>query len=255
MICRIERNLGPGVKRLVSLKEIGLHALFKPPGVLSHPNIGSTLEKSLLQSSYSHNRECYRMDSVDDPAADIWLLHRLDKATSGVILVSDNEKTARYIKRLFLERAVKKRYIAAVFGKLDQPNAVWRDHLAVSKGESEAQSATPSVGERFAETKVKLLQWNANANISLIELRPVTGIRHQLRLQCQRHRVPIIGDRAYGSFKLNKTVDAFRGKKNYMFLHAAEISLPAPSGQSFSVKAPIPDEFRDIFPSSVKSHL
>jgi 23S rRNA-/tRNA-specific pseudouridylate synthase len=225
--------------------------------------------------------------AADEPSVEIWLLHRLDNCTSGILLVADNERTAEYIKQLFRERDVEKTYVAAVFGEFKWLYLLWKDVITVSKDGSKALSRIPTsisssslssslplknkvVGtDREATTHVKLLKLNVQANISLIELRPLTGVTHQLRVQCQRHNLPIIGDRIYGSFSLNKTVASFGGKKNYMYLHAAEISLLVPTqkitsdyndgsegasreNQSdftmFNVKADIPETFKDLFP-------
>ena len=106
--------LGPGVE-IVKQGPAGLYALNKPSGVRSQPKEGSKDPQALLTCSYSLKDEAYHIPP-DKGGGKVWLLHRLDAGTSGVILVADQEQTAEEVKKAFEEHRVKKTYVALVFG-------------------------------------------------------------------------------------------------------------------------------------------
>jgi 23S rRNA-/tRNA-specific pseudouridylate synthase len=249
--------LGTGVK-LLHRDANGLAAFAKPAGVLSHPNEPRDQPRSLLDASYDAEGEFFTwpLDSVrsgKSPTATagkggvgqrLWLLNRLDSATSGVILAAANEKLAGEIRALFQRRYVKKIYNALVFGIPAATEQMWRDSLAVQKKGGVIRSAAS--GNVPAEAQVRLIRSVRGARpLSLIELAPKTGRSHQLRVQCAKRHLPIVGDATYGDFRANREFAKASGQKR-MFLHSRLTAFEYTFGGRsfrFSAEDPLPKEF------------
>ena len=251
---------------IIAKDENGLIAFNKPAGVLSHPNRISDQPRCLLTSHYEAEGEYYEWPATSPERADkaaagggagasggaskpsgppnrLWLLNRLDSATSGVLLAASSEKLAKEIRALFLHRHVRKIYNALVFGIPSEPRQVWRDNLAVEK--KGAQIRTGS-GHIPCEAHMRVLaQRRTSVPTALIQLEPKTGRSHQLRVQCTKRRMPIVGDATYGDFPANRAFAKATGEKR-LFLHSIETSFEYEWGGKkfqFTAKAPLPPEF------------
>jgi 23S rRNA-/tRNA-specific pseudouridylate synthase len=186
--------------------------------------------------------------SASAPPRRIWLLNRLDSATSGVILAAASEKLAREIRALFQQRQVRKLYNALVFGVPSEPRQIWRDRLAVEKRGAQIRTAAGRGVPSEAHMRVlaqKRPPSAAGAPLALIQLEPKTGRSHQLRVQCAQRGLPIVGDATYGDFAANRAFAQATGEKR-LFLHSLETSFTytwAGRDWAFSAKAPLPPEF------------
>jgi tRNA pseudouridine65 synthase len=218
--------LGPEV-RIIKYDPCGVIALSKPTGVLSHPNAPKDKSNSLLTTTYDLGEQCY-ITSLPE-CKKVYLLHRLDSATSGVILIATNSKIADYARAAIKDQKMNKVYHAWVKGRpRSTPGSVWTDRLSKehsASGQLKMRAGTSII----AKTKFKVLQTlPPPQNISLVELTPLTGRTHQLRIQCALHDVPILGDKTYGDFALNRKLKAPR-----LMLHAYSVQLPLPRGKVF----------------------
>ena len=120
---------------LLGFHACGLVALNKPVGVRAHPNTANTTDSAaLILLPYDSERECYHAPKGTDGFTKIYLLNRLDAATSGVILVALNGHCARTVRALFAEQSVKKTYLALVKGKPAGVPPVWKDYLTRTQG-------------------------------------------------------------------------------------------------------------------------
>jgi tRNA pseudouridine65 synthase len=234
---------GPGVRR-VRCDSNGLAALDKPAGVLSHPNTARDEGRSLVRARYDSDDEFFEWRGASGETRRLWLLNRLDSATSGLILVSADGELAREVRAQFLGRRVRKVYQALVFGKPAQPSATWRDKLDVKKEAGRIRTA--SGGGLPAESRMTLIRSAPGSPpLSLIQLEPSTGRSHQLRVQCAKRGFPIVGDGTYGDFGANRRFAKGWGSKR-MFLHSFEVAFEYGFGgvpKSFHAKAPLPPEF------------
>ena len=223
----------------------GLAALDKPAGVLSHPNGPRDEGRSLVRARYDPGEECFEWLGPAGKKGRLWLLNRLDSATSGLILVAADGALAREIRAQFLKRRVRKVYQALVFGKPRQTSETWRDSLGV-KREAGRIRTVPGGGSLAAESRMTLVRSAPGSpRISLIQLEPSTGRSHQLRVQCARRGLPIVGDGTYGDFGANRRFAKGGGSKR-MFLHSLEVGFAYDLGggsHSFQAKAPLPAEF------------
>lgn len=236
--------LGTGV-RLLARDENGLAACDKPAGVLSHPNEGRDEPRSLLTCRYDPEQECFAWTGPDGGERRLWLLNRLDGATSGVVLLAAEAELARTIKLHFVRKHVGKTYVALVFGRPAEKHQIWRDLLAVQKEGGRIRTSAVA-GNIPAETRFDFLAHQQGAfSTSLLRLRPRTGRSHQLRVQCAKRRLPIVGDQTYGEFALNREFARATGLKR-LFLHSLETTLDyefAGRTWHFKAAAPLPPEF------------
>ncbi|MEJ6604182.1 MAG: RluA family pseudouridine synthase [Verrucomicrobiia bacterium] len=243
--------LGKGVQVIVEDPQ-GLIALSKPVGVLSHPNQTGEEQRSLIKAAYSLDEECFTYRNSKGEDERVWLLNRLDSATSGIILLARTEALAVSIRKHFKARKVKKIYAALVFGRPLKPKEVWQDRMSVTRQRGQIRTDS-GAGHIPSEAHMQLVQTNTNANpiISLIQLDPKTGRSHQLRVQCRKHQLPIVGDATYGEFKLNRAYGKKTGRKR-LFLHSFRTSFSYEwEGETheFSAQAELPDAFNEALTS------
>jgi 23S rRNA-/tRNA-specific pseudouridylate synthase len=235
--------LGRGVL-LLKGEPTGLLAFDKPAGVLSHPNSRDDEDRALLTCTYDDEGQFYKWQDEAGRTRRLWLLNRLDSATSGVILLADSQELADLIREGFRRKFVHKVYQALVFGTPSVPSQVWRDRLAIEK--KGGQVRTSSAGNIPSECAMKLVARRAGAQVvSLLRLEPRTGRSHQLRVQCAKRNLPIVGDATYGDFSANRLFAKTHGTKR-LFLHSLETSFDYEFGgkvHRFAVKAPLPAEF------------
>ncbi len=240
-----ELPLGEGVTLLMRDAN-GLVAFNKPAGILSHPNSRADEGRSLLTTRYSEEGQHFHWKTEAGEERRLWLLNRLDGATSGVILAASSEALALAVREQFAKKKIRKVYNALVFGKPSIKFQLWRDLLAVQRKGGQVRS-NARAGNIPATTQFQFLQHVQGAfSTSLIRLEPQTGRSHQLRVQCATRHLPIVGDQTYGDFGHNRNFTKSTGLDR-LFLHSLETNFNYEfAGKSFPFKAaaPLPPEFR-----------
>jgi len=176
------------------------------------------------------------MDKFEKPA------HRLDKDTSGVILVAKNDKTLEFLQKQFQERKVKKQYLALVVGNLKNTEGKIETLLGRSPKDRRKQKAYFSgdprtEGKRKAVTEYKVLQ--RFENYDLIEVEPQTGRKHQVRAHLTYLGHPIAGDKLYG-FKNQPLLEGLKRQ----FLHSNYLKIKLPNGKEKEFKSPLPKDLK-----------
>jgi len=235
--------LGPNVD-VLRTHPCGLAALNKPAGLLSHPNVPDEQSRSLLNATYDSSGRRYDWQDRAGSTQSAWLLHRLDSATSGLILVAANESLANAVRKIWSEQRVLKTYCAIVFGHPRERSVVWRDRMDVKR--TPAGVRAQAGGELEAEAAMRRLRLIPGPPaLAALEMDLRTGRTHQLRYQCARRRLPIIGDQNYGNFRLNREF-ARRSGTDRLFLHASKLSIDLSfcgDHVRFDASAPPPREF------------
>ena len=156
-------------------------------------------------------------------------VHRLDKDTSGVFLMAKNRETAQLLTSLFRLRKVHKTYLAICHGELDKNSGEWTDDLVrYDNGKKIVEKA---------KTIYKVIDKNSNS--SLVQMKPITGRKHQLRKQLFNIGHSIYGDSKYKSF--TKTI----GVNKELMLHAYEIKFMI-NDRKYTYKALLPDYFKKL---------
>lgn len=235
--------LGKGVEILDYNKD-GLLALEKPAGLMSHPNRQKDEKRSLLNARYDLKMECYHWADAEGQERQADLIHRLDSATSGVILLSLNRELTPVIKEAFARHKVTKIYYALVKGSPKGVGGVWEDRFM--KDRKNGNRVIRNAISVRAKSRYQLIRKApAGFSLSLVKLLPVTGRTHQLRIQCRKHKIPIVGDQTYGSFSFNRDVKSETQIKRLM-LHSNDIMFDYyfnGSTKKVEVSSPLPLEF------------
>ncbi len=216
----------------------GLLIIDKPEGVLSHPNATTSKSsgRAAFNGVYDFENRCFTT-----PAGPVWLLHRLDQDTSGVLVGTQNAQLAVQLRKLFDANGIRKNYIALVMGLVRPPQGSWRDHMLTQQSAGRVRSRIIKTGSPNAELGYKIRRVFPRSRLTLLDIELITGRTHQIRVQSAYRGHPIVGDELYGHFAFNKKLRRELGLKR-LFLHAAQISFRHPgSGKDISVKAPLPE--------------
>ena len=174
-------------------------------------------------------------DYSEEPAIEDFgeIVHRLDRDTSGVIIVAKNFETKGYLQKQFQERKTHKTYYAITYGIPNPPHALINVPLA--RNLKKPTTFMPDKNGREAITEYRVEDYNDK--LAFVELKPKTGRTHQLRIHLAHIGTPILGDPVYNP----KSPKADR-----MYLHAAALEITIPGGQRMTFTANLPENFRDV---------
>lgn len=204
----------------------------KPAGLVVHPGAGTrdgTLVNLLLGHDYP------RFSAMVDDQQRPGIVHRLDKETSGVLIVACNIHSLAKLSALFSERKVKKSYLALVRGRPDLP----ADALCTRLGRSPRDRKKMAVlhGDRGKEAITRFQLLDSTDQASLILAQPFTGRTHQIRVHLAWLKAPVLGDKQYAERQTTAAADRH-------LLHAWRICLPHPeTNEIMTFEAPLPDDF------------
>ncbi|MBI1975223.1 MAG: RluA family pseudouridine synthase [Parcubacteria group bacterium] len=250
--------------------------LNKPAGISVHPAQHNPTERTLITEILGRWPE---IRGVGDPSASSGLrpsidsgqetlrpgiVHRLDKETSGVLIVAKNQRAFEFLKKLFQTRQVKKTYLALVVGKMsaslsslelgrsgptDGPTREGEIRFPIGRSKKFGKFAAITASRkaknesktREAFTKWKLVkeyQGPSGEPLSLLELTPETGRTHQIRVHLAASGHPVVGDNLYGG----KAAKKYREALGRHFLHAYSLELVLPSSGRIKIEAELPRE-------------
>lgn len=213
--------------------------LNKPAGVQVHP--GNLRETDTL-ANWLIAKYPEIADVHDDSLDSHWrpgIVHRLDKDTSGIMVVARNRESFFKLKELFHDRRIEKTYLALVFGVLDVKKGIIDKPIARSadyRKQIIAKKNTKTI-IREAQTEFKVL--GENENLSLVEVKPKTGRMHQIRVHFSSIGHPVAGDKLYG--KDNGQKHAIKRQ----MLHAFRLIFEY-KGKKYEFAAPIPEDMLKV---------
>lgn len=228
-------------------------ALDKPCGLLVHPD-GRSKEETLSDwiienypnlKAVGEEQTLQNGEKIERPG----IVHRLDRDTSGVILVAKTKEAHQFLKEQFQSRKVEKIYNAVVWGNFlpDKTEGVIDKPIGRSSSDFRKWSAEYGAkGElREAVTEYKVL--NQNKETAYLEVRPKTGRTHQIRVHLKSISHPVVGDKLYGP----TSPKASRDKEDNLgfdrlALHAVSIKLELPNHTHITIESPLPKEFENI---------
>lgn len=206
--------------------------LDKPAGMVVHPGSGNQ-SGTLVNALLGHCSGLTGAFGQADPRPGI--VHRLDKDTSGVIIVAKNPRAHEMLAAQFRARSVRKRYIAIVTGEPPEPSGRIETRLARDPRHRK-RFACVATGGRLSVTFYTVLR--RFAGFALVSLRPRTGRTHQLRVHMRHLKTPILGDPLYGKPDV-------RFPQAALMLHARSLEIVLPGGTGGQVfTAPIPQAMR-----------
>jgi 23S rRNA pseudouridine1911/1915/1917 synthase len=191
----------------------------KPAGVISHargkyfdePSVASFVRQLTHQSGERAG-----------------IVHRLDRATSGVMITAKNPEALSFLQKQFSTRKVRKTYMAVIHGSMPTEEGVI--DMPIDRNPKMPQTFHVSETGKHALTHFKTIK--SNEHHSLLELHPETGRTHQLRVHLAELKHPIVGDELYGG----ETADR-------LLLHAASLEITLPDKQRTIFTSPLPDAF------------
>lgn len=232
-----------------------LIAVNKPAGINVHTDENykeGTLIQKILEK-YPQIKE------VGDPTRP-GVAHRLDRDTSGVLILAKNGQSFEYLKNLFKNRLIKKTYIALLCGKLGEKigergkielpiarsakNPVLRVAMGKTRGELKAAITEYKILKHFDFKILNPYGTPSTDKFTLAEAYPKTGRTHQIRTHFKALGAPLAGDKLYGNKKLNEKLRALGLTRQ--FLHAASLEFNLPSGGRIKIETDLPDDLKNF---------
>lgn len=205
----------------------------KPAGMVVHPAAGHA-SGTLVNAVLGYDPDLEGIGGEERPG----VVHRLDKATSGLILMAKNERAHRWLQDQFRLRKVDKTYLALVDGKPPTPSGRVEAYIGRDPKQRKKMAIVSENKGREAISEYKTLE--EFDKHTLLEFHPHTGRTHQIRLHCAFLKCPIVGDQVYG--RKAPTLEIGRH-----FLHAHRLSIVLPGEKKpRQFEAPLPDELVNV---------
>jgi 23S rRNA pseudouridine1911/1915/1917 synthase len=224
----------------ILFEDKSLLVLNKPAGLVVHPAAGH--EEHTLVNALLHH--CKGSLSGIGGLARPGIVHRLDKETSGCLVVAKNDETHIALSKQFAERQVKKIYNAIVCGELARDAGEIRAAIARHPTHRKRMAARDDDSGRAAHTSYKILEGLNSA--TLVEAQIHTGRTHQIRVHFQFLGHPLVGDDTYGARQNARLAELTNYAAPRVMLHARELSFIHPrTEKQMSFEVPLPKDFRD----------
>ena len=223
--------------------------LNKPAGLSVHAD-GRTEQETLSDWIIENYPE---IEGVGEPFVDKdeneisrpGIVHRLDKDTSGVIIVAKNQKSYEHLKDQFQNRKAKKKYLTLVYGNcvdnagvIDRPIGKSKKDYRLRSAESNARGTLREAETHYRVAERFIGKGRDKSSLTLLEVEPRTGRMHQIRVHMQSYSHPVVGDRLYAPGKPSP-----KGLKRQA-LHASELTVKLPSGEEKTFEVPLSEDFQ-----------
>ena len=214
------------IQSLVIYKDKNVIVLNKPAGLAVQGGTKTTRHIDALSEGLKFDGEKPR------------LVHRLDKQTSGVLVLARSVKSATLLAKAFESKQARKIYWAVVHGCPKKMNGYVDAPLLKKSGKNGGELMQVDEAGQYAKSLYEVI--DTNGQFSLLRLMPLTGRTHQLRVHCAHIGCPIVGDEKYGGFFAD-------GLEKQMFLHAKALKIPLLDGKFLKINAIIPNYMKKSF--------
>jgi len=238
----IEVRIPPPKPTVLVPEDIPLEIIFenqdlivvnKPAGMVVHPAAGHQ-SGTLVHAALAHTGEIEGVGGIQRPG----VVHRLDKDTSGIILLAKNDAAHQWLQEEFRSRRVEKTYLALVDGA--PPTVRGRVEAAIGRDPVDRKRMAvvpPNKGRSAVSEYSTITQYQQH---TLLEVHPVTGRTHQIRLHMAFLGCPVTGDRLYGRRRPSLDIDR-------QFLHAARLKIRLPEESDYiEFEAPLPEDLSKV---------
>lgn len=246
---KVEVRIPPVVPSNLVAEDIPLEMVYeddhlmvinKPAGMVVHPAAGH-FTGTLVHAALAHSPEMEGIGGELRPG----VVHRLDKDTSGLILMAKDDRTHRWLQDQFRLRQVTKVYLALVDGAPPTPKG--RVEAPIGRDPSHRKQMAITTLEKGRQAVSEYFTLETFPQHSLLEVHPLTGRTHQIRLHMAFLGCPIVGDRLYGHRKLSLPVSR-------QFLHAGQITITLPGAKTpRTFEAELPADLQMILDQLRKS--
>lgn len=213
----------PEIKLDIIYQDDDCLVINKPEGILTHSKGAFNPEATV--STFIRK---YTVGMEDNRGG---IVHRLDRVTSGLLICAKNESSLNWLQKQFSDRKTSKTYIAVVEGLINPAEA--QIEMPIERNPKKPQTFRVGPNGKYAITKYRVIE--TNGMYSLVELKPVTGRTHQLRVHMAQLGHPIVGDTLYGGQKSDR-----------VYLHALSLEIEIPSHKQKKFISPLPQTFNDI---------
>lgn len=217
----------------------------KAAGMVVHPGAGVS-KGTLVNALLAHCKDLSGIGGVERPG----IVHRLDKGTSGVIIVAKNDRSHQSLSKQFKDRTVEKHYLALAYGRLPAEHGII-DAPIGRHGSHRQKMSTKTNRGRASVTEWKVVERFGN-HFTLLDINLHTGRTHQIRVHLSSIGHALVGDVLYGGKKVAKRVtdDKLQGIISLIerpMLHSASIAFDLPgSNKRVVLKAPLPDDINNL---------
>lgn len=220
----------------VIYEDKNLLVINKPSGLITHPKDANDKQESVtgwLVEKYSE------IKTVGEDPLRPGLVHRLDKDTSGLLVIAKTQDSFLYLKNLFQERKIQKFYLALVNGKPKEPKGI----IDAPMGRIGMKRTTQLHGKKkLKDEKTAITEYGTLKNFrdfTLLDVSPHTGRTHQIRVHLKSIGTPIAGDPLYGHKNPNGPKQPER-----LFLHAYKLQFISPDGKALSFETDLPEDLQ-----------
>ncbi|MDR3773876.1 MAG: RluA family pseudouridine synthase [Terracidiphilus sp.] len=248
----------------VVYEDADLAVVNKPAGMMVHA--GSGQSEDARSKGTLVNALLYRFKKLSSTGGDLrpGIVHRLDKDTSGLIVVAKNDRAHAALGEMFSSRQIRKTYIALVQGTIERPKGTINAGVARDPLRRTRMTTLPSDNARSAVSHFEVVRRLANrfGKFTLVRVRIETGRTHQIRVHMASIGHPVVGDTLYGaagqltdqiaaqaptSKAARRKAEPERLKLGRNFLHAARLEFPHPkTGKILQLEAPLPQELESF---------
>jgi len=208
----------------------------KPSGMVVHPAAGHS-SGTLVNAVLGYDPEIEGIGGEERPG----VVHRLDKETSGLILIAKNERAHRWLQEQFRLRKVEKTYLALVDGKPPTPAGRVETYIGRDPGHRKRMANVSESRGREAISEYRTVE--EFKDHTLLEFHPLTGRTHQIRLHCAFLKCPIVGDEVYGRRKPTVEIE-----RHFLHAHRLKIILLGETKQR-AFESPLPEELEQVLKS------
>lgn len=237
LVAEVQKTIADIAPLEILYEDADVIVVNKPAGLLVHPT-ETSVEPTLLDLLRAH---IPNIDTIGDDKARSGIVHRLDKAASGVVIVAKTNPAFIHLKKQFAERLTEKRYTALVMGNVTLDEGTINFPIARSKTNARMAARPNSQEGKEAITHYDVVQRYANA--TLLDVRIETGRTHQIRAHFFALGFPVAGDALYLKRGLKQL------KMNRLFLHARSLTIDLPNGERKEFSSPLPAELETVLNS------
>lgn len=216
----------------------------KPAGLIVHPKNATDTQESVVSWL---KKECPGIENIGEPfvasgaeSERAGIIHRLDKDTSGLLIIAKNQPAFDYLKKQFQARTIQKHYLALVYGRPKQGSGV----IDAPLGRIGLKRTVKLDGKKLIDSKPAVTEYSISRSFekfSLLDVSPQTGRTHQIRVHLQSIGCPIAGDPVYGPKGWQKPEGL-----THLFLHAYKLSFTTPDGKALTLEADLPQDLQKV---------